>query len=99
MFNRVLNNQIAGKVKTMNLENAIKFHFAKSTQTEEGYFTHPCQPGGQYQPQFATLWKEDGLESFINLAHVINIEQSILYREGDDIIGRDGNWGITVVPA
>ncbi|WP_159124713.1 hypothetical protein [Enterobacter roggenkampii] len=52
-------------------------------RTEEGYFNFPCQPGGQHQRQFATLWKEDGAETFINLYHVISIEQSILYREGD----------------
>lgn len=52
-------------------------------RTEEGYFNHPCQQGGQYQSQFTTLWKEDGLETFINLDHVINIEQSIIYREAD----------------
>ncbi|MBC2610793.1 MULTISPECIES: hypothetical protein [Citrobacter] len=52
-------------------------------RTEEGYFNHPCQPGGQYQSQFTTLWKDEGLETFINLAHVINIEQSIIYREAD----------------
>lgn len=52
-------------------------------RTEEGYFNHPCQPEGQYQSQFTTLWKGEGLETFINLAHVINIEQSIIYREAD----------------
>lgn len=68
-------------------------------RTEEGYFCIPCQPAGQNQRQFATLWKEDGTETFINLYHVISIDQSILYREADDIIGRDGNWGVKVVPA
>lgn len=68
-------------------------------RTEEGYFCFPCRPGGQNQLQFATLWKEDGAETFINLDHVISIEQSILYREGDDITVRHVNWGITVVPA
>ncbi|CAH3643553.1 TPA: hypothetical protein ACNVTV_005062 [Citrobacter freundii] len=51
-------------------------------RTEEGYFSSPLQ-GGQYQSQFVTLRKEDGVETFINLSHVINIEQSTIYREGD----------------
>ncbi|MCK6836239.1 hypothetical protein L8S32_05120 [Enterobacter asburiae] len=50
-------------------------------RTEEGYFNYPIQHGGQYQPQFVTLWKRDGLETFINLSHVISIDQSITYRE------------------
>lgn len=56
-------------------------------RAEEGYFNFPCQPGGQHQRQFATLWKEDGIETFMNLDHVISIEQSIIYREVDDNSG------------
>ncbi len=56
-------------------------------RTEEGYFNSPCRPGGQYQSQFTTLWKEDGVEILINLAHVINIKQSVIYREADDSHG------------
>ena len=62
-------------------------------RTDDGYFTYPIQPGGQYQSQFATLWKEDGVEIFINLSHVINIDQKIIFRDGED------NHGIKVVNA
>lgn len=62
-------------------------------RTDEGYFTYPVQPGGQYQSQFATLWKEDGVEIFINLSHVISIDQKTIFRDGT------GDYGIKVVNA
>lgn len=60
-------------------------------RTDDGYLNYPVQPGDQ--SQFATLWKEDDTEIFINLSHVINIEQKIIFREGND------NHGIKIIDA
>ena len=61
-------------------------------RTEEGYFRLPVRATG-YPGEFATLMKEDDVHVFINLSHVINIDQKIIFRDGDD------NHGIKVVNA
>ena len=47
---------------------------------DEGFLPCPARHSGQCPAEFITLTKEGGIEVFINLSHVISIEQAISYR-------------------
>lgn len=61
---------------------AVIFHYVDG-RTEEGYLPCPLSRHGQYEMNHVILSKEDDVEVFINMTHVINAEQKILYREFD----------------
>lgn len=58
---------------------AAVFHYIDG-RTEEGYLPIPLSRRGQFEVGHVTLSKEGDVEVFINMAHVISVEQKILYR-------------------
>lgn len=49
-------------------------------RTDEGFFGFPVAFSGPHRNQFPTLIKEDGVETLVNLNHVISIDQSIIFK-------------------
>ncbi len=51
------------------------------SRVDEGYIPLPLRCSGQSRPQSITLTREDGIEIYINLDHVVSIEQATITRE------------------
>lgn len=49
-------------------------------RTDEGFLRSPVETTGQYPQTSATLMKDGDVMVFVNLSHVINIEQKFIYK-------------------